>query len=84
MLVWRRGNAGAADERLAAAARELRDTGARFNLAQVLLEHAEVLSASGREEDAEPLLAEARTIFAALGAGPWLERCDSLTVRVSA
>jgi tetratricopeptide (TPR) repeat protein len=84
LLAWRRGNADAADERLAAAAREFRDTGARYSLAQVLLEHAEVLSASGREDEAEPLLSEANAIFAALGAAPWLERCESLTVKVSA
>jgi hypothetical protein len=44
----------------------------------VLLEHAEWLSAAGGVDEAEPLLAEAREIFAALGAMPWLERLDSL------
>ncbi len=84
LLAWRRGDAAIADDRLVIAAREVRDTGARFNLALILLEHAEVLSGCGREEDAEPLLAEARAIFTALGAVPWLERCESVTVKVSA
>ena len=51
-----------------------------FYLAVVLLEHAELLAASGRAEECEPLLAEAREIFERLRATPWLERVDALGV----
>jgi hypothetical protein len=44
----------------------------------VLLEHGEWLSAAGGVDEAEPLLTEAREIFAALEAAPWLERLDAL------
>ena len=40
----------------------------------MLLEHAEWHMAQDRGEEAEPLAAEAREIFARLGAAPWLER----------
>jgi hypothetical protein len=33
---------------------------------------------TGREDEAEPLLAEAREIFERLGARPWLERANSV------
>ncbi len=45
-----------------------------FHMAATELEHAEWLLSQGRAEDAEPLLAEAREIFARLEAAPWLER----------
>jgi hypothetical protein len=44
----------------------------------VLFEHGEWLVETGRAEDAEPLLAEAREIFERVGAAPWLERLDAL------
>jgi class 3 adenylate cyclase/tetratricopeptide (TPR) repeat protein len=49
-----------------------------FWLAVAQLEHAEWLVAHGRTADAEPLLAEAREIFARLEAAPWLERAESV------
>ena len=52
----------------------LREFGAPFPLAVALLEHAELLQASGRGHEAEPMLAEAREIFAGLKATPWLDR----------
>jgi predicted ATPase/class 3 adenylate cyclase len=45
-----------------------------FPLAVTRLEHAEWLTAQGRAEEAQPLLAEVREIFERLEAKPWLER----------
>jgi hypothetical protein len=45
-----------------------------FLLAQVLVEHAELLAADDRAGDALVLAGEAREIFAELRATPWLER----------
>jgi class 3 adenylate cyclase/tetratricopeptide (TPR) repeat protein len=45
-----------------------------FYLAVTQLEHAEWLTAQGRDDDAEPLLAEASETFERLEARPWLER----------
>ncbi|MDX6641212.1 MAG: hypothetical protein QOF12_2223, partial [Solirubrobacteraceae bacterium] len=84
LLAWHRGDAPVADERLAAAARELADIEAPFVLAQILLEHAEVLAASGRDAEAAPLLAEARETFTRLGAVPWLARADAVGPQVLA
>jgi hypothetical protein len=84
LLAWRRGDAPGADERLAAAARELADIEAPFVVAQILLEHAEVLAGSGRDAEAAPLLAEARETFARLGAVPWLARADAVSPQVPA
>jgi tetratricopeptide (TPR) repeat protein len=84
LLAARRGDVKSADERLATAARELAEIEAPFNLAQILLDHAELLRGAGREDEAAPLLAQARTIFERLGARPWLERADSLRPAVAA
>jgi tetratricopeptide (TPR) repeat protein len=65
-----------AEQRFRHAGAVLREIGARFWLAVVLLEHCERLLASGRN-DAE-LLVEAREIFDELGARPWVERADAL------
>jgi hypothetical protein len=73
-----------ADERLATAARELEEIEAPFNVAQILLDHAELLSGERREDEAAPLLAQARAIFERLGARPWLERADALQPAVAA
>jgi class 3 adenylate cyclase/tetratricopeptide (TPR) repeat protein len=78
LLAWRHGEPEIAVERFAAGTRELREVGAQFNLAQLLLEHAEVLIGVGRENEAEPLLGEARATFERLAAAPWLERADAL------
>jgi tetratricopeptide (TPR) repeat protein len=45
-----------------------------FYLAVTRLEHAEWLAGQDREEEAQPLVAEARNIFERLEAQPWLER----------
>jgi class 3 adenylate cyclase/predicted ATPase len=84
LLAWRRGDARSADERFAAATRELGEIEAPYNLAQIQLEHAEVLSASGREDEATPLVAEARATFERLRAAPWLARADALGAGVAA
>jgi tetratricopeptide (TPR) repeat protein len=87
LLAARRGDGKTADERLAIATREVREIQAPFNLAQVLLDHAELLMNSGREEEeaaAASMLSEARVIFERLGAKPWLERADALRPAVAA
>jgi len=58
----------------------LREIGARFWLAVVLLEHGEWLAEAGRGEEAEPLLNEARETFERLEAKPWLERLEAVAV----
>jgi class 3 adenylate cyclase/tetratricopeptide (TPR) repeat protein len=77
LVAWRRGDVSGADSLLIDAAHELAAVDARFFLAQVLLERAEILLATSRADEAEPLLAEARSIFVRLRAAPWLERLDS-------
>jgi hypothetical protein len=47
-----------------------------FYLAVTRLEHAERLQAHERSAEAEPLLSEAREIFARLEAAPWLARVE--------
>jgi class 3 adenylate cyclase/tetratricopeptide (TPR) repeat protein len=84
LLAARRGDMRTADERLATAARELDEVEAPFNLAQILLDHAELLNRAGREDEAAPLLAEARAIFERLGAKPWLDRAAALRPAVAA
>jgi tetratricopeptide (TPR) repeat protein len=84
LLAARNGDAKAADERLAAAVRELDGVEAPFNRAQIQLEHAEVLGSIGREDEAAEILSEARDVFERLGAHPWLERADALEAAVAA
>jgi class 3 adenylate cyclase/tetratricopeptide (TPR) repeat protein len=57
-----------------AAAEAFRELRRPFLLAVTLLEHAEWMVPNGLGDEAEPLLAEAREIFARLTATPWLER----------
>ena len=78
LLAARSGESDDADGKFKQAAALLREIGARFWLACVLLEHGEWLAETGRPADAEPLLAEAREIFERLGAAPWLERLDAI------
>jgi class 3 adenylate cyclase/tetratricopeptide (TPR) repeat protein len=68
----------------AAATRIYREIERRFELAVVLLEHAEWLASEGRLEEAEPLAAEAREIFKRLRATPYIERVDRLPVGAAA
>jgi tetratricopeptide (TPR) repeat protein len=83
LLAGRRGDTTAADEHLDAATRELREIDTPFVLAQVVLEHAELLHADGRDDEAAPLLAEATEIFTRLRATPYLERAQTLQRQAS-
>jgi hypothetical protein len=84
LLAARAGDDERADEKFRASAEMLREISARFYLAVVLLEHGEWLVETGRPDDAEPLLGEAREIFERLGAAPWLGRLDALAEPVRA
>jgi class 3 adenylate cyclase/tetratricopeptide (TPR) repeat protein len=66
-----------ADRHFTTAEAGLRALELPFYLAVIQLEHAEWLTARGRPEDAQPLLAEARETFARLDANPWLERLSA-------
>jgi class 3 adenylate cyclase/tetratricopeptide (TPR) repeat protein len=72
------GREEAVDEGLARAADELREFGAPYWCARVLLERGTWLAEHGREDEAERVLAEAREIFEELGARPWI---DSIPTR---
>jgi class 3 adenylate cyclase/tetratricopeptide (TPR) repeat protein len=61
----------------ATAASRFRELEMPFWLALTELEHAEWLIGESRADEAEPLLAEAREIFAGLEARPYLERADA-------
>jgi tetratricopeptide (TPR) repeat protein len=61
-------------EELLEAERLFRELEAPFYVAAVQTERAERLLADGRRDEADPLLAEAREVFARLRATPWLER----------
>ena len=78
LLAAQHGDTNIADEQLTEATRELRVIGAPFILAQVLLEHAELHHADGRDDAAAPLLAEATEIFTRLHATPYLDRAETL------
>jgi tetratricopeptide (TPR) repeat protein len=54
-----------------------RELGVVFYLAVSQLELGEWFRAQGREEDAEPLFAEAHDIFERLQARPWLDRLET-------
>jgi len=73
-----------AERRFGESAALFREIGMPFYLAVVLLEHAELLTRSGRAEECEPLLAEARETFERLRAAPWLERLDAIGVSAPA
>jgi tetratricopeptide (TPR) repeat protein len=68
------GQTDAAEAAFADATASFREIGMPFWLGVTLLEHGEWLVGQGRADDAEPLLAEAREVFARLEAKPWLER----------
>ena len=65
-----------ADEGWREAATAFRALERPFWVAVTLLEHGEALAAVDRGAEAEPLLAEAGDIFAALRAAPWVERVE--------
>jgi class 3 adenylate cyclase/tetratricopeptide (TPR) repeat protein len=70
------GDHEAAGPGFASAETVFREISSPFWLAATLQEHAEWLIGAGRDEEAEPLLEEARSIFERLGAQPWIERVD--------
>jgi tetratricopeptide (TPR) repeat protein len=76
LLAARRGDPEAAQERFDVAIALLRELGYRFELAKVLLDRGEVLRDADRSAEAAPLINEARTIFAELGARPSVERAE--------
>src|SRR5712691_8314804 len=61
-----------------ASTQTLRQMGNRFWLAATLAEQGEWFTSQGREDEASPLLNEAREIFESLGAVVWLDRLDGL------
>jgi hypothetical protein len=75
------GDSATASAGFGAAADLLREIEKPFELAVVLLEHAEWLAAEGTTEDAGPPTDEAREIFERLRAAPWLERLDRIPLR---
>jgi ATP/maltotriose-dependent transcriptional regulator MalT len=77
-LAAARGDDSAVEPGFKLAAALLREIGARFWLAVVLLEQGEWLAQAGRADEAEPLLEEAREIFEQLEAKPWLVRVDAV------
>ncbi len=79
-LAATRGEASSVEGGFKRSAALLREIGMRFWLAVVLLEHGEWLAETGRGEEAEPLLGEAREIFEGLEATPWLERLEAVAV----
>ena len=82
LLAARRADTKTAAELLDAATFVLREIDVPFVLAQVLLEHAELNHADGRDDEAAPLLAEATSIFTQLRATPHLERAQRLGIEV--
>ena len=70
------GDDGSAAAGYAAAESTFREFGMPFWLAITQAEHGEWLARTGRGDEAEPLLAEARETFERLGATPWLERVE--------
>jgi tetratricopeptide (TPR) repeat protein len=65
-----------ADAAFSAAEETFRSLGSPFWLAVVEVEHVEERSRAGRDDRGSALLAEARSIFERLDAGPWIERAD--------
>ena len=66
-----------------AAAEGFRRIATPFELAVTLLEHGEWLASLGRGDQADPLLAEAISIFERLGAQAWHERASSARAQAS-
>ncbi len=84
LLAKRRGDTKTADEHLEAATGALRAIDAPFVLAQVLLEHADLLHGDGRNDEAATLLGEATETFTQLRATPYLDRAERLPFHPSA
>jgi class 3 adenylate cyclase/tetratricopeptide (TPR) repeat protein len=69
-----RGQADGVEQGFKTASAIFREHGLVFHMAVTQLEHAESLAGQARDDEAEPLLIEAREIFERLEATPWLER----------
>jgi tetratricopeptide (TPR) repeat protein len=67
-----------ADSLFDASAQTLRQMENRFWLAATLAEQGEWFASQGREDEANPLLDEARGIFESVGAVVWLDRLDEI------
>jgi predicted ATPase/class 3 adenylate cyclase len=67
------------EERFRTAARLFDELGCLFHLAVTQLEHGEWLAGRGDDDEAEPLLVQARETFEQLQATPWLERIGRRT-----
>jgi class 3 adenylate cyclase/tetratricopeptide (TPR) repeat protein len=78
------GSAGTAGADFAAAAQRYRDIEAPFWLAVTRLEQAEWLARTGRPEEVDVPLGEAREIFGRLDARPWVERAEALSDEIAA
>ncbi len=74
LFAARRGDESTMTRRLRRAADAFRQLGYPFELAQVLLEHGEILRDRDADRAAERLLSEAGATFSELRADPWLER----------
>jgi class 3 adenylate cyclase/tetratricopeptide (TPR) repeat protein len=84
LLHERRGEHGDAEAAHRLAVTMLRGAGYPFALARALLAHGTCLLGLGRADEAAPILEEARSLFADLGAAPWLERTDDALRPVAA
>lgn len=84
LLGARRGELVEAEAALGRSAAHLRAAGNPFALARSLLDQGVVLVELGLENRAEPVLEQARALFAGLRARPWIERTDSGRVAVAA
>jgi class 3 adenylate cyclase/tetratricopeptide (TPR) repeat protein len=73
-----RGDGVGAAEAFGLALAAARNLGFSPNLAPILHDYARWLIEDGRPDDAAPLLAEARELFAQMGATVWLQRLDEL------
>ncbi len=71
------------EQRFKQATGMFREMATPFWMAVTLLEHAEWLTKQGRKEDAAAPSDEARGIFDALRATPWLERAEKLSISES-
>jgi predicted ATPase len=76
-----RGEHEGVEERFQTAARELRGIPMPFWLGVSLLEYGEWLIDRGRADEAEALLAEAKELFDALRATPWIEKVAAAGAR---
>jgi class 3 adenylate cyclase/predicted ATPase len=80
-LAAKRGKPERVDDLFKGAIGLFRELSIPFYLAVTELEHGEWLAAEGRAEEADPLLAEAHSIFERLDASPWLARTTSQAER---